>query len=55
VAQRSISVRLPVGLIGFVYVAFGAGAAAAIGFDFIQVMFVAPGLLLIAAALMPDR
>ena len=55
VAQRSISVRLPVGLIGFVYVAFGAGAAAAVGFDFIQVVFVAPGLLLVAAALMPDR
>ncbi len=55
VAQRSISVRVPVGLIGVAYVAFAAAAAAALGFDFIQVVFLAPGVLLTAAALMPDR
>src|SRR5258705_13923059 len=55
VAQRSISVRVPVGLIGGAYVAFAAAAAAALGFDFIQVVFLAPGVLLTAAALMPDR
>jgi hypothetical protein len=54
VAQRSINVRVPVGLIGVSYIAFGAGAAAALGFDFFQVVFIAPGALLTVAALMPD-
>jgi hypothetical protein len=55
VAQRSIDVRAPVGLIGVAYIAFGAGAAAALGFDVFQIVFLAPGVLLTAAALMPDR
>jgi len=54
-AQRSISVRLPVGLIGVAYVAFALGAAAAFGFDFIEVVFLVPGALLMAAALVRDR
>jgi hypothetical protein len=54
VAQRSISVRLPVGLMGAAYIVFAAGAAAAFGFDFIQVVFLTPGALLMAAALLPD-
>lgn len=54
VAQRSINVRVPVGLIGVAYLGFGAGAAAALGFDFFQVVFLAPGALLTIAALMPD-
>jgi hypothetical protein len=54
-AQRSISVRLPVGLIGVAYVAFALGAAAAFGFDFIEVVFLVPGALLTAAALVRDR
>jgi len=54
-AQRSISVRLPVGLIGVAYVAFALGAAAAFGFDLIEVVFLVPGALLTAAALVRDR
>lgn len=54
-AQRSISARLPVGLIGVAYVAFALGAAAAFGFDFIEVVFLVPGALLMAAALVRDR
>jgi hypothetical protein len=55
VAQRSISVRLPAGLIGVAYVAFAAGAAAAFGFDVIEVVFLVPGVLLTTAALVPGR
>ena len=54
-AQRPLSVRVPVGIIGIACLAFGAGAAAAFGFDFIQLMFLAPGALLTVAALTPDR
>jgi hypothetical protein len=54
-AQRSLSVRVPVGIIGIAYIAFAAGAAAAYGFDFIQVVFLMPGALLTTAALIPDR
>ncbi len=54
-AQRSLSVRMPVGIIGIAYLVFGAGAAAALGFDFFQVVFLVPGALLTVAALMPDR
>jgi hypothetical protein len=55
IAQRSVSVRMPVGLIGAAYVAFALGAAAAIGFDFIEVVFLVPGVLFATAALLPDR
>jgi hypothetical protein len=55
VAQSSVSVRVPVGLIGIAYLAFAAGAAAAFGFDVIEVVFLTPGALLTAAALLPDR
>lgn len=55
VAQRAVSVRLPVGLIGVAYLVFAVGAAAAFGFDFIEVVFLTPGALLTAAALLPDR
>ena len=54
-AQRPLSVRVPVGIIGIAYLAFGAGAAAAFGFDFFQVVFLVPGALLTVATLMPDR
>ena len=55
VAQRAVSVRIPVGLIGVAYLGFAIGAAAAFGFDFIEVVFLTPGALLTAAALIPDR
>jgi hypothetical protein len=55
VAQRSVGVRLPVGLIGVAFIGYAAVAAAAFGFDFIEIMFLTPGALLTAAALMPDR
>jgi hypothetical protein len=55
VAQRSVNVRVPVGLIGIVYVLFAAVSAAAVGPDFIQLVYLAPGVLLTAAAMMPDR
>jgi hypothetical protein len=55
VAQGSVSVRVPVGIIGVAYIGFAAGAAAAFGFDFIEIVFLTPGALLAAAALMPDR
>lgn len=55
IAQRPVSVRFPVGLIGVAYIGFAAGAAAAFGFDFIDVVFLVPGVLLATAALLPDR
>lgn len=55
VAQRSVGVRVPVGLIGVAYVGFAAVTAAAFGFDFIEIVFLTPGVLLTAAALIPDR
>jgi hypothetical protein len=55
VAQRSIGVRMPVGLIGVALMGYAAVAAAASGFDFIEIIFLTPGALLSAAALMPDR
>jgi hypothetical protein len=55
VAQGAVSVRIPVGVIGLAYIAFAVGAAAAFGFDFIEVVFLTPGALLTASALMPDR
>lgn len=55
VAQRSVDVRVPVGLIGIAYVTFAAGSAAALGFDFIQIVFLVPGVMLTAAALLPER
>ena len=55
VAQRSVGVRVPVGLIGIAYLGFAAGAAAAFGFDVIEIVFPTPGALLTTAALMPDR
>ncbi|MBW8770379.1 MAG: hypothetical protein JF589_11520 [Gemmatimonadetes bacterium] len=51
----SLSARMPVGLIGFAYIAFAAGAAAAIGFDFIEIVFLIPGVLFATAALLPER
>jgi len=54
-AQRPLSVRMPVGIIGIAYLAFGTGAAAAFGFDFFQVVFLVPGVLFTSAALIPDR
>ena len=55
VTQRAINVRLPVGLIGVAHIAFSAGAAAAFGFDLIEVVFLVPGVLLTTAALVPAR
>jgi hypothetical protein len=55
VAQQSVGVRVPVGLIGIAYLGFAAATAAAFGFDFIEVVFLTPGALLTAAAFIPDR
>ena len=55
VAQRAVNVRFPVGLIGAAYILFALGTAAAVGFDFIEIVFLAPGVLLTAAALLPER